>query len=136
MTGFNGVDAVLLAWIALQAWSATRRGFLQAALELLGLILTLGIALIGARPAADWLATHTALSQLWTPPLGFLAVSLLTQLIYAGITHILLQRTRYRATRSNLNRWLALLPGSGQGLLVGGLLADGAGAGTAAGLAA
>ncbi|MDQ2806602.1 MAG: CAP domain-containing protein [Chloroflexota bacterium] len=122
MTGFNGVDGALLAWVALQAWGATRRGFLQVALGLLGFVLTLGIALIGAGAAAAWLATHTGLPQLWTPPLGFLAVWLTAQVGYTGITHVLLQHTHYRATRSSLNRWLALLPGAGQGLLVGALL--------------
>ncbi len=122
MGGFNGVDGALLAWVAFQAWEATRRGFMQVALGLLGFVLTLGLALIGAGPAADWLASHTALPPFWTPPLGFLVVWLLTQIGYAGLTHVLLQRTRYRATRSSLNRWLAIMPGAAQGLLVGGLL--------------
>ncbi len=121
MAGFNWVDGVLLVWVALQAWAATRRGFLQSAAGLLGFVLTLGAALIGAGPPAAWLAVHTGLPQLWTTPAGFLVVWLITQIGYTGLTHILLQRTRYRATRSSFNRRLALLPGAIQGLLVGGL---------------
>src|SRR5689334_1698802 len=43
-------------------------------------------------------------------------------MIYAGISRVFLQRTHYQASKSGLNRWLAIIPGAGQGLLVGGLI--------------
>ncbi|HMA33547.1 MAG TPA: CvpA family protein [Chloroflexia bacterium] len=122
MTGFNWVDLALLVMVALIAIGATSRGFLQVAVGLAGFVLTLTAALLFTAPVAAWLDTHTGVPQLWTPPLAFLGLWLGAQLLYTGIAHVLLRRTFYQASRSRANRWLALLPGALQGVLIGSLL--------------
>ena len=119
---WNWVDAALLAMVALVAWGATSRGFLQVFAGLLGFVLTLAAALLFTAPLAAWLASQTAIAQPWTLPLAFVLLWAGTQLVYSAITHLLLRRSLYRASRSGLNRWLAIIPGALQGLLIGGLL--------------
>jgi uncharacterized protein YkwD/uncharacterized membrane protein required for colicin V production len=119
---WNWVDALLLGVVALTAWSALGQGFLQVCARLGGFVLTLLAALLGTAPLAAWLDTHTAIPQLWTPPVAFLIIWIGGQVIVAGIMHVFLRRTYYRAARSGLNRWLALLPGAFQGLLIGSIL--------------
>lgn len=108
--------------VGLTAAAATGRGFLQVSAGLFGFLLSLGTALLFTTPVAAWLAGHTGLPEPWTPPVAFFASWLGTQIVYTAVSRILLGRSLYRAARSPLNRWLALLPGALQGLLVGGLL--------------
>ncbi len=117
----NWVDAALLVLVAGSAWLATRRGFLQVFTSLVGFLITLLAALLFTAPLAAAL-TGLGLQQIWAAPVAFVLIWLVVQLLLAAIGHWMLRRTLYHAARSSLNRWLALLPGALQGLLIGGLL--------------
>ena len=119
---WNWVDGVLLAVVALSAWNATSRGFLQVGVSLAGFLLTLGVALAGTAPLAGWITARTSLPPLWAAPLAFLVLWAGGQAIFALLARWLLQRTFYRTSRSQLNRWLGIVPGALQGLLIAGLL--------------
>jgi uncharacterized protein YkwD len=108
--------------VGLTAVGATARGFLQVAVALVGFVITLVAALTLTPALASWLADHTTLDQLWVSPVAFLIIWAGTQVVYAGISRLFLQRTQYQASKSGLNRWLALIPGALQGLLIGGLI--------------
>jgi uncharacterized protein YkwD len=122
VAGLNWVDGVLLVLVALVAWGATTRGFVQVFTGLVGFVLTLLAALLLTAPLADWLTRQIGVSELWAAPIAFLLIWLAAQLVFTGISRLILHRTHYQASRSTLNRWLAVLPGAAQGLLVGGLL--------------
>lgn len=113
---------MLLLLMGVSAASATRRGFLQVASGLIGFLLTVAVAFLGTVPLATWLDDHTALARPWTQPGAFLILWVATQLLYSGLAYLVLHRTHYRAARSDLNRWLALVPGALQGLAAGSLL--------------
>ncbi len=122
MAGFNWIDGVLLVLVVIVAWGATNRGFLQVCATLVSFVLAVLAALLGTPGLGEWLRTHTALPDLWRAPVAFLALWIGAQLLFTGLAHVVLRRTFYHAARSGLNRWLAIVPGAVQGLLIGGLI--------------
>jgi len=112
VAGLNWVDGVLLVLVALVAWGATTRGFVQVFTGLVGFVLTLLAALLVTAPLADWLTRQIGVSELWAAPIAFLLIWLAAQIVFTAISRLILHRTHYQASRSTLNRWLAVLPGA------------------------
>jgi uncharacterized protein YkwD/uncharacterized membrane protein required for colicin V production len=121
-SALNWVDATLLILVALMAWGATGRGFVQVATSLAGFVITLAAALALTPALAGWLATQMSVPQLWAPPVAFLVIWVAAQVLFMAVSRALLRRALYQSARSPVNRWLAVVPGAAQGLLVGGLL--------------
>ena len=84
MAGLNWVDGVLLVLVALVAWGATTRGFVQVFTGLVGFVLTLLAALLLTAPLAEWLGRNLAVGQLWAAPIAFLLIWLAAQIVFTA----------------------------------------------------
>jgi uncharacterized protein YkwD len=71
---------------------------------------------------ADWLAAQWGLAPLWARPVAFLGLWLGAQLVYSLLVKLLLSQVMLRASRSSLNRSLAVIPGALHGLIISALV--------------
>lgn len=115
MPPLNLVDALLASIVLLGMWSGWRRGFIMAALDLLGLVAALFAALWAYARAAPLLRPYMA--EAWAQPLAFLLVFLLVRIL---LGRLLLGRARTLPREAHVhgaNRALGLVPGLGNGLI-------------------
>lgn len=118
----NWVDLGVGAVVVLFAALAVSRGFVQVMTNLVGFVLTLLVAFLGHPPVADLLTARLGLAPLWARPVAFLGVWLGAQLVYSLLVRLALGKVMQRASRSSLNRALAVIPGALHGLIISALV--------------
>jgi uncharacterized protein YkwD len=118
----NWVDLAVVAVIVLFAALAVGQGFVQVMTNLVGFLLTLLVAFLGHPPVADLLSERWGLAPLWARPVAFVGVWLGAQLVYSILVKLLLSRVMQRASRSSLNRSLAVIPGALHGVIISALV--------------
>ncbi len=111
-----------MATVVLFAAVAVSRGFVQVTTNLVGFVLTLLVALLWHPQVAAFLTAQMGLAPMWAQPVAFLGVWLGTQLVYSLLVKLLLGRVMLRASRSSLNRSLAVIPGALHGLIISALV--------------
>jgi uncharacterized protein YkwD len=114
---FNWIDLLLALLVLLSAWGGWRRGFVLASLELLTLLASLLLALLGWRYPAAWIEGQWPWLGVWVAPLSFAALFLLAHLLLGSITGRLTSATPRQVHVHGMNRALGLLPGLGNGLV-------------------
>lgn len=114
---FNLVDAVLALIVLLGAFSGWRRGFVVAALDLLTLVASVLLALVGYRPVAAFVEAQWPAVGVWAAPLSFLACFIMLLLLVGALTGSIARAVPRRAHAHGLNRFLGLAPGTGKGLI-------------------
>ncbi|HKO47094.1 MAG TPA: CvpA family protein [Polyangiaceae bacterium] len=118
----NAIDVFLGVVLLLTAWVGYRRGFIAAALQLLGVLVSVLVALLGYRSVARVLEAHAPALGVWTWPLGFVATLLLAQLVTSALGAWLVRALPRRVHEHGLNRALGVLPGFLRGLILASLL--------------
>lgn len=105
------VDLVLVVFIGLGAWRGYREGIFVSSANLIGLIVSLLLALWWYEPLADWLLT------IWSIPAGLMnifAFLLLAFVIDAAISAVIIMgsnRLSVHWLQAPLTRWLGVAPG-------------------------
>jgi len=118
VSGLNWVDVIVLLVILLFAGLAVGRGFVQVMTNLAGFVLTLLVAFLAHPGLASFLVRPVGLEATWARPVAFLLVWAVAQLTYTLIIKWFLSRPMQRASRSSLNRPLAVIPGAAQGAIL------------------
>ena len=122
MDSFSWPDLVALAIIAWSAFAATRRGFVAMLMSLLGFALSLIVAFTFFPPVAGWLAGQFQWSLVWTKPLAFVGLWLLSEMMFSLIERRIIRGFGYELQQSAGNRALAVLPGALQGAISAAVL--------------
>ncbi|HEV2124071.1 MAG TPA: CvpA family protein [Chloroflexota bacterium] len=124
--GYNPVDVVLVLFFALYALDGLRRGFIAGALGLIGIFLTLALAVQGYQPAAETLTRSANLPPLLANIVGFFLVLVLAQLAIAVITRfVLVALVPIKFVLGPLalvDNLLGILPGLAQAALIAALV--------------
>lgn len=115
-------DLIALGIILWSAYAATRRGFVAVLLSLLGFALSLIVAFTFSGALAEWLTRQFTWGVIWTKPIAFLALWLLTELLLGFVERLILRRFGYTLQESTSNRVLAILPGAVQGVILAAVL--------------
>ncbi|MCC7103723.1 MAG: CvpA family protein [Chloroflexi bacterium] len=110
--GFNGLDALLLLVIALHALQGLRQGLLVGLVELAGLLLALVVGLWGYLPLSHQLVAFTPLAYGLAKPVAFMAVWILTDVVYELIVRGNIPASWWHAPVKPLEHALGLLPGA------------------------
>lgn len=117
MESLNAIDVFLAVVILWSTWSGWRRGFLVGAVQLLTLAAGLLAAFWAYRWPAAWVAAQWPTWSVWAPPLSFLLIYFLVEILTGGIARRLVLALP-RAAHANVgNRALGILPGFGNGLI-------------------
>lgn len=78
----NWLDWLLLAGLLLAAWHGVQRGFVLGTLDLLAIVVSLAVAILGYRPVADWLTRTVDPPNLLTGVGAFIGLLVLAQFVY------------------------------------------------------
>jgi uncharacterized protein YkwD len=121
LSALNWLDWVVLALLVLSALDGMRRGLLLGALDLLGAALAFGLAVVGERPAGDWLAglvpgLNPALAHL----AAFVGLLIGVQIVVgATVGRVVFAVAAFIAVSplGALDRLLGMLPGLVRGLI-------------------
>ncbi len=107
----NLIDALILLVVLLGAAGGVRLGFVAGAARLLTVAASLVLAFIGYRYPASFLELRAAWLGVWIPPLSFLAVYLLVDIVVGSIVRWLVHALPREMNANAVNRALGVLPG-------------------------
>lgn len=112
-----GVLLILLAYVA----AGIRRGFVMGALDLVGMVVSLGAAVLGYRQLAAMVLAAAELPRAVAILGAFLALVLLAQLVYSALVNLLFHLGRpllvLLGPLSLLDRGFGTVPGTIKGLI-------------------
>ncbi len=115
-------DLIALGVIVLSAYAATRRGFVAVLLSLFGFALSLIAAFSFFPPLADLLTRQFGWPLIWTKPMAFVVLWLVTEIALGLSERAILRRFGYSLQQSASNRVLAVFLGIVQGLILSAVL--------------
>jgi uncharacterized protein YkwD len=122
----NWVDVLLIIVILLAALSGFKRGFILGSLELLSWAVSLLAAFYFYPYMAAFIERYTTKLGVWTMPLSFLFILILTRIIASLFVGSILRSTAREAHLSYTNKTLGLIPGLVNGaiyaIIISGLL--------------
>lgn len=113
----NYVDIILLLVMALAVWAGWRRGFIIGSINL---IIWIGSLLAGFflyQYAGEWLKTNFPRLGVWTLPIAFLSIVVLSRIVLGLFFNIILRQTPAEAHTSGINRALGIFPGIINGII-------------------
>ncbi len=113
----NWIDVLLIGIIILSVWSGWHRGFLLGSLELLGWLGSVCAGFAFYPYAAKFFDTYIPSLGVWTLPLAFILVVIISRLILSIIINAILRTTTSGMHRSSLNRAAGMIPGFINGLI-------------------
>ncbi|HYF30720.1 MAG TPA: CvpA family protein [Chitinophagaceae bacterium] len=113
----NIIDLLLVIIVLLSAWAGWRRGFIIGSLDLIGWIGSVVVALLFYRPVAGFIERNIALLGVWSLPVAFLAVMLITRILFSIITNRFLRMVHPQTHGHGLNKTFGLVPGVINGLI-------------------
>jgi uncharacterized protein YkwD/uncharacterized membrane protein required for colicin V production len=122
MDNLSWPDILALAIIAWSAYSATRRGFVAVLMSLLGFALSLIVAFALFSPLSVWLSAQFEWSPVWSTPVAFVSIWLVSSLVFNIIERTILHKFGYGLQENAGNRALAVLPGALQGAISAAVL--------------
>jgi uncharacterized protein YkwD/uncharacterized membrane protein required for colicin V production len=115
-------DLLVIGIVIFSAFLATRRGFVAVMLSLGGFVLALIVAFNFFVPVADLLTQQFGWTLVWTRPLAFVGLWVLSEVVFEAIERLVIWRMGYRLRESQTNRLLAIIPGAVQGVLVSAVI--------------
>jgi uncharacterized protein YkwD/uncharacterized membrane protein required for colicin V production len=118
VSALNWVDLIILLVVLVFAGLAMSRGFVQVMTNLMGFMLTLLVAFLGHGGLAVTLTNGLGWAPLWARPVAFMVLWAAAQLAYALLVRLFLSSAMQRASRSSMNRALAVIPGAAQGVIL------------------
>lgn len=118
----NWVDWAILLLLVLTVLAGLRRGFVLGALDLLGVAVGLGVAILAYRQAAALLLDLVQLPAAIASLGAFLALFVAAQIVYSTVVSILFHVTRplwlLLGPLAIMDRLLGVLPGAIKGLVI------------------
>ncbi|MDQ3931183.1 MAG: CvpA family protein [Chloroflexota bacterium] len=115
-------DLLVIGIVIFSAFLATRRGFVAVMLSLAGFVLALAVAFNFFLPVADLLTRQFGWTLIWTRPLAFVGLWVVSEAIFESLERLVVWRMGYRLRESQTNRLLAIVPGAVQGVLVSAVI--------------
>jgi len=121
----NWVDWLVLAVLLYFARSGMSRGLLLGVLDLVGIVVTLGVAIVGYQPLAALVMRHVEASRSLVTLGSFLGLVILAQAVYgAAVSWVFrISRPVWKALTplGFFDRVLGMIPGAVKGLAVAGI---------------
>lgn len=114
---FNAIDAALALIVLLGVWGGWVRGFVVASLLVLTLAASAVLAFAGYPSLAVLLERHAPSLGVWIPPLAFLAIFVVAQLLLGAVANRLIHAVPQGVHRNVGNRALGMAPGLFNGLI-------------------
>ena len=118
----NLIDLLLLLVIAASVWGGWRRGFIIGILDLLRWVLSFVAALFLYRPVSLWLSAVTGWTEVWTQPMAFIFVMIVTGILIQILGNRLLKRVPTETHDRRINKALGIVPGLANGLITAAIL--------------
>jgi uncharacterized protein YkwD len=113
----NYVDIILLLVMALAVWAGWRKGFIIGSVNLIVWIGSLLAGFFLYHPVGEWMKASFPKLGVWTFPLAFLSVVVVSRLLLGLIFNTVLRRTPYEAHTTGVNHVLGIVPGIINGLI-------------------
>lgn len=117
----NWVDWLVLVALGLYVVAGTRRGFVMGALDLVGMIVSLGVAIWGYRQAAELLEGLFDIPSAVAILGSFLGLVILAQIVYSAVVNLLFHLSRpmlgLLGPLAFVDRGLGVFPGLVKGLI-------------------
>src|SRR6476620_4214536 len=92
MDNLSWPDILALAIIGWSAYAATRRGFIAVLMSLVGFALSVIIAFALFLPLSVWLGTQFDWSPIWSTPIAFVGIWLVSGLVFNIIERSILHK--------------------------------------------
>ncbi|MBI4493605.1 MAG: CvpA family protein [Chloroflexi bacterium] len=112
------VDLVVLGAVVFYGLQGIRLGLVLAALDLAGIAISLELALVGYGRVAQVASVETGLAPTLARPLAFLAVGIVSDMLFRALARRLLRRSSLLGGRGALVAALGAAPGVAKGLLL------------------
>lgn len=122
MNNLSWPDVLALVIIGWSAYTATRRGFVAVLMSLLGFALSLIVAFALYAALSSWLAAQFDWSPIWSAPVAFVGLWVMSGFIFNLIERALMHRFGYSLQEHPGNRALAVIPGGLQGAISAAVL--------------
>jgi len=113
----NYVDIILLLVMALAVWGGLRKGFIIGSINLIVWIGSLLAGFFFYQYAGNLLKNSFPALGVWTLPIAFLAIVVISRLLLGALFNLILRRTPQEAHASGVNRFLGIFPGIINGLI-------------------
>lgn len=107
----NYVDIILLLVIALAVWGGWRKGFIIGSANLIAWIGSLLAGFFFYQYAGNFLKEAFPRLGVWTLPISFLSLVVLSRLLLGGLFNVILRSTSQETHSHGVNRFLGIFPG-------------------------
>lgn len=119
----NYVDIILLIVIALAIWGGWMKGFILGSINLVVWIGSLLSGFFFYQYLGDFLKQSFPSLGVWTLPIAFLSIVVITRILLGLLFNTLLRRTPQEAHAHGINKFLGLIPGAINGLIYATIIA-------------
>jgi len=113
----NYVDIILLLVMGLAVWGGWRKGFIIGSINLIVWIGSLLAGFFFYQYAAGLLRTNFPRLGVWTLPIAFLSIVVLTRVLLGTIFNLILRKTPDEAHAHGVNRFFGIFPGVVNGII-------------------
>lgn len=118
----NWVDILLVLLVIISIFGAYRRGFILSALDLVRWLGSLLAALFFYKPLSDRIAPLTGWSEIWTQPLAFIFLVVLTGILMQIAANAGLRRLPNDIHERQINKVFGILPGAINGVVIAAIV--------------
>lgn len=113
----NYVDIILLLVMALAVWAGWKRGFIIGSINLIVWIGSLLAGFFFYQYAGNFLKETFPNLGVWTLPIAFFSIVVLSRIILGLIFNLILRQTPQEAHTNGVNRFLGIFPGIVNGII-------------------
>jgi uncharacterized protein YkwD len=119
----NLIDVLLGIIVLLAIWSGWQKGFIVGSLGLISWLSSLYLGFYFYPYAANFIKQYITDLGVWTLPVAFISVILLSRILFSVIIWAILRATPIEAHRSGFNHFLGIIPGFIKGVIYATLIA-------------
>ena len=113
----NYVDIILLLVMAVAVWAGWKRGFIIGSINLIVWIGSLLAGFFFYQYAGSFLKVTFPRLGVWTLPLAFFSIVVVSRIVLGFFFSIFLRRTPHEAHAHGVNRFLGIFPGIVNGII-------------------
>lgn len=113
----NYVDIILLLVMALAVWGGWRKGFIIGSINLVAWIGSLLTGFFYYQYAGNFLKNALPNLGVWTLPIAFLSIVVISRVIIGALFNIILRNTSQETHSHGVNRFLGIFPGLINGII-------------------
>ena len=118
----NYIDVLLWLVILLAIWGGWQKGFILGSIDLASWIGSVCVAFLAYQPVASFIASHIKAMGVWTAPIAFIFILIVTRILLASLLFRLFP-SRRDVHQHTTNRVLGLLPGLISGIINAAIIA-------------